>query len=488
MACRAQRTVAAAVLGVVLTTLVFASDRLAASSSSDTLPAPDDVAEALEFIGAIDPPSRLGDLATLQEWQRSQGGGFYGVLPDPAPADLNLPTSHGLEYVTAVTLVRSRQVSRTRLAALSYPLEFLGAEIPRASGPSPAGMHLELDWSVIAGFLDALSDGHVTEPEARAIAALPANREMLRHRRDLGYVPEPLPTEESLAHMIARAGSGDPVDRLWCWLSPANFLGYADLVDEQTGYGHMVAELARHHDRLEDEAARRVAPFLPAGFTFDEHFALTVGSLIRGWTTTEMSGLNIEQLKDDWPRLLRTMTEELYHRLQLRLVPATGGGTATTFDDLIPATPDDRQAKLAEIMLYTVLEGTANLAAGPAPGVDDPDRAAEGSALLTRFVTEVVDGGRLDEADGLIGEGLRSNGPLYALGYRLAQIVAAEQGPRAIPDLLARGPVAFALEAQRIAPSEEAPLSPEAERALTDLASRLVPGGWVADAAPDPSG
>jgi hypothetical protein len=478
---------AAVILGLLLASPVSAADRLSIRPSSDTLPPRESVAEALDLIGAIDPPSRLGDLATLQEWQRSQGGGFYGVLPDPAPADLDPPSSCGLEYATAVTLVRRRQASRASLAATAFPLDFLGAEIPQAAGPAPAGMRLELDWSVIACFLDALADGEVSASEAKAIAALPANREMLRHRRDLGYVPEPLPTEASLARMIARAGSGDPLDRVWCWLSPANFLGYADLVEAQAEYGRMVVELARHHDRLEDEAVRRVAPHLPEGFTFDEHFALTVGSLIRGWTTTEMSGLNIEQLKDDWPRLLRTMTEELYHRLQLRLVPTADGSPASDFDDLVPTVDDDRQAKLAEIMLYTVLEGTANLAAGPAPGVGDPDRAAEGSALLTRFVTEVVDGGRVDDADGLIGAGLLGNGPLYALGFRLARLVAADKGPRAIPDLLARGPVAFALEAQRIAPPEEAPLSPVVERALTDLASSLLPGGRIADVAPHPS-
>ena len=33
-------------------------------------------------------------------------------------------------------------------------------------------------------------------------------------------------------------------------------------------------------------------------------------------------GLNVEQVKDDWPFLFGTMVEETYHRLQIELFPA----------------------------------------------------------------------------------------------------------------------------------------------------------------------
>ena len=88
---------------------------------------------------------------------------------------------------------------------------------------------------------------------------------MLQHRRDLGYVPEPLPDTESLAAMIRIAGSTDPLDRLWCWINSQNAFDYADLVQNADGYRLLLSELESHGDSL--VGAARVAHNQSLGHT-----------------------------------------------------------------------------------------------------------------------------------------------------------------------------------------------------------------------------
>lgn len=463
----------------LLATLLTASAAVASEPDRlDALLTPAERAEVLELLAAIDPSQSLRELSGYASWQHELGGGLHGLMPDQSEelSALPVPDDEVSRLEAAAGLAELRHANRVRLAELGYPVEFTGQAIAGPDGGgAPARIRITLDDRAIRGFLEALdNDGVVDEDEARRLAGLPSNREMMRHRRDLGYVPEPLVTEEGLAALIRRAGSGRPLDRLWAWVNPLNFFGYADVVNQRSEYERLVAEIARHREDLTGVAAARIAAYLPADVEVDETFALTVGCLIRGWATAAMSGLNVEQVKDDWPRLRRTMTEEVYHRVQLKLMPSASGVPAHDFEDLVVAVPDEGLSKLYELLVYTVAEGTANLAATPAPGVDDAESARAGRELLDRFVAAVVRGGRVEEADALLGEGLSSNGPLYSLGYRMAQVVERHDGTAGVGGLLRQGPVTFVLRAIALADGDGVTLvSDDAARAVRELAETL---------------
>lgn len=435
-------------------------------------------AELLGLLAEVEPPEAVRELAGYGDWQHQQGGGFHGLMPDQREelAALPIPVDESARLATAVVLAGLRVANREKLAELGYPLDFTGGGITeRPAGRPPERVRITLDDSAIRGFLAALADGGVDEHEASRLVTLPSNREMMRHRRDLGYVPEPLVTADGLAAMLRRAGSGRPLDRLWAWLNPLNHFGYADVVNQRAQYEGMMRSIGEHRDALVGAAAARIDAYLPAGVEVDEVFALTVGCLIRGWATSEMSGLNVEQVKDDWPRLARTMTEEVYHRVQLKLMPTSNGETAGGFEDLVIAVEDPGLSKLYELLVYTVAEGSANLVATPAAGVDDPARAQQGSELLDRFVETVVRAGRIEEADAMLGEGLRSNGPLYALGFRMARTIEQHGGGVEVGALLQQGPVAFVGRALELAAKDGAALvSADSAAAVAELARSLA--------------
>ena len=459
----------------LLALLALASPAMgnATEAALDSLVTPDERAFLLETIAAIDPPTRICELAEFGSRQSALGGGFYGMLPDQlTPADsLPVPADEDSRLAAVLVLARQRETNRAALAALNpdYPVTF-GAtsladfllDLPASElGPPPDGdaLRLALDLSAVRGFLAARADGAIDRSEAAALAALPSNVAMLEHRRNLGYVPEPLPDAEALAAFIGQAGSPDPLDRLWCWVSSQNAFGYADLAEQPTGYGDLVAQLNAHGDALAAAVLGRIARFAPEDARLETTFAFTVGWAIRGWATPAMAGLNVEQVKDDWDFLYGTLVEETYHRLQLELFPSADGAPARTFDDLVAAdTGDPRLDRLQEILAYTAAEGAANLVRGRFAPAGLDAKAPEGAALLARFVGEVVEGGNLEAADALINEGLRGNGPLYGLGLRLATAIADTDGDHAVGEWQQRGAAAFVLRGAGLSAAGGTPL------------------------------
>jgi len=450
-----------------------------AATPRDTAPAIADEEWLLAELARIDPPARLRELAAYQAWQAARGGGFHGLLPDPSDSLAVLPPPEGAagRRAAARALLRLRDANRAALAAAhaEYVHDFTGAPVPAFAGEAPVGLTIALDTAAVRGFLDALADGRVDSAEAARLAALPANARMLRHRRDLGYVPPPLPDAGDLAAMIARAGSPDPLDRIWCRLQPLNCFGYADLAVRRGAYADFLARLAAGEGDLLGAARDRVARYAPPGTVFEGRFALTVGALVRGWVTPEQAGLNIEQVKDDWDLLLGTLVEETYHQLQVVLCPRADGGRAAGFGDLVAADLDDpRQERLYELLATTVLEGTANRARGDAHAAALRARVADGGALLDAFVERVVRGGDVAAADSLIGAGLRGNGPLYALGWHLAGRIEEAEGPAAVGVWLSRGVVPFFRQAAGLdVRARGGALSARSLRAVDDLAVRL---------------
>jgi len=88
----------------------------------------------------------------------------------------------------------------------------------------------------------------------------------------------------------------------------------------------------------------------------------------------------------------------------------------------------------------------------------------------------------IDKTDELIGQGLKNNGPMYALGFSMAVIVERHDGPSAIGNLLQQGPVALAQRAIELAAKDGVELVGTDTRASV---ARLAEA--LAEPASDPS-
>ncbi len=424
---------------------------------------------------ALEPPTDIQRLAGLQKWQDELGGGFYGLMPAQLTnaRAIPIPESEQGSMAAALLLARQREANLKRIREMNgnFPTAFTGARIPPLSGRGPAGMKLEIDDVVIAEFLKALDSGRVSAEEANAIARLPANQEMLKHRAALGYVPAPLPTTDSLSKMIMHAGSQDPVDRLWCWINPHNYFDYADVVQHAKEFKRLLSEIDSHKTALEGAVLSRISAYAPAGQTFNGRICLTVEPWIRGWATAYTAGMNLEFFKDDWESLLGTMSHETYHRLQLRMCGTASGKKPETFEDLASADlGDERYDRLYEAVSYTALEGTASVV-GRTGSKATP---AEGADLLGTFVKKVIQGRDPKAADAIINEGLKSNGPLYALGIYCTHLVEQKFSRREVGRLLSQNPCLLIVRAaEEDAKKAEPLLDAETREALMALWKRI---------------
>jgi hypothetical protein len=441
--------------------------------------APDEAAFILHEVSRITPPERIKELDRYPERQSEQGGGFFGILPRQLEMDaVPIPDSDTGVLRAAIALARQRSSNLAAIAELDpgYPFSFRGSAIPDWPYQSIPGMSLHLDLSAIHGFLEAYGDSDISLDEASALVRQSTTQEMLRHRDSLSYMPSPKVTESSLTSMIARAGSSDPLDKIWNWLHPMNNFGYADLAINAEEYSSFVEEVALNGQRLTHKVVSNVGEFAPDGVVLNETYGFTVGFFIRGWATDKMPGLNIEQYKDDWEFLQGILTHETYHRLQLSLCPMSDGRQARTFEDLGYADLGDRRFdKLYALLAYTVLEGSANRAMGDNISQEIPENVTAGIQLIDEFVARVVLEEDLSAADDMIAGGLVSNGPLYSLGWYWAGLIAEEDGTQAVGELLQEGPVAFALRASELATrAGESTVSTDTRDAIQELDELLA--------------
>lgn len=469
----------------------FANGQQPRITELDELVTPAEKAFLLTELARVRPPARLRELSDYGQRQLELGGGFYGMVPDQLtdPDSIPLPVDEPGRLAAALCLARQRDINIAALQKINpeYALAFRGEPLPDfmdrietrlpTQTHSTGGLNLTLDTSALTGFFAALSDGEIDTDEAAALSELPSNQFMLQHRRDLGYVPEPLPNTDSLAEMIGTAGSTDPLNRMWCWINPQNAFGYADLVLNAGDYNEFLSGLENQKDRLVMIVLGQIGPYTSLDSHSEVRFAFTVGWAIQGWATPEMVGLNIEQLKDDWNRLFQTLAEETYHRLQLELCATPTGEPAHDFSDLVAVeTGDPRYDRLYEIITYCVLEGAANRACGQFVAADLADKVPAGAELMARFVDRVIEKGDLESADELINEGLKGNGPLYGLGWKLASLIEEQDGKQAVGEYQQQGPVRFFLYGATIAADRGEPLLTPKVTAAVDTLDMYLTG------------
>jgi len=400
----------------------------------------EDEAFLLKEIQGIQPFYAIRQLARFQEMQNHFGGGFCGCLPDQLlnADEIPLPVDKAGAVETAVYLARQRQTNLDALADLGFQLAFPSAPfggIPPTQ--RPPSMTVSIDTSVPTAFLDALSDGEVTMAEARVIAQMPANQQMLRFICNRGEGAEPRVSEQTLAYLIWKAGSHDSLDRLWRWVNPMNDFGYAGLADDPALYRGLIEGLEDHRQELADAALARVAPFLPYGAEVDLRFAFTPGCMTGDWRTPSMSGSSVLRIRGGWEEVAGRISRAVYSSFLVQRAGGHGGiDRQTMLDAEGPAS--ERLEVFHDLVTSSVLEGTLDYVSDPSPE-NDPLTLTRGVDLVNDLVLRLREESPVESARALLEHGRGSGGPLGAVGRHLAQVVAERDGPSAVTELLGRG-------------------------------------------------
>jgi hypothetical protein len=413
----------------------------------------EDRAFLLEQIEKIGASSVLRELEGFERSEITVKGDICSRLPNPFTqgGSLSESTSEADLLKAAVALARHRQMNRRKLMELGFPVEFSSDPVPRPTPWPPANIHLTIDWTVPEAFLTALENNGVSKEEIARIVGLPANQELLRYSGSYEGVSGRRVTDDDLAFFIARAGSPDSANLLWCWLNPMNLFGFADLVVNAYQYRSALDELRLNAEEITDAVVARIAPFVPPEKELQVVVALSVCCPMSGWTTSRMVGVNVEHLKGGWEHMVRTLSAAVFHRLQQELCLLEDGPEPLIADDLVgTASAGPRSESLRCAINMTVFEGTVDYVAGLGAS-DEEERAVElGAALLHRYA--IGDAASISSlpVDILPFEERDIHCALCALGRHMARVITAYDGPQAMTELFQQGPEGFIIRAAEI--------------------------------------
>ena len=430
--------------------------------------------ELLRCLVQLDPPERIHELKALEQTQDDLGAGFYGMLPQQISEDLPVPSDEAGLFATALALAKIRSTNLVTLESTftTYSASFFGRPFPVFGGfEKPTGWQLSIDVSGMQALVGALANPETTVEDAHVIASQPAFTEMMTHRRELGYVPEPLIDGDGLAWCIQHAASDDPADRLWRWLHPHNFFDLSDVRGNLEQYAGLVKARDEHRSELEARILGQIGTYVPADIDFDDDLTFAVGWAINGWATRNTGGINLEHFKDDFDCMLTTLTHETFHRLQLTLCPADPSGEGDDFEHITNyALENPCDEALYRVLSYVALEGSATYIGD---GKLNPawDEAAEPALVLLSKILAALDSDALEEIDGLLTEGLKSNGPFYGFGALLSDAIVRSAGPQALGLALRSGTPHFVHEGLSIQIERGLEVEPQLSAAVNRLVS-----------------
>jgi len=411
-------------------------------------------------VRALEEPKNINKLEEFIPRQRKLGAWVDGLIPPPfEPID---PNKTGKDFRSHLYLVekllRQRNQNISVIEELEeYPLEFSGGSLESFAGlevgEPPTNWRIELDPSAIECTLDFFT-GRPESPGPKEIAGLEVNQEMLKHRRNLGYLPEPVTGEEELAELLSWSVSQEPLDRIWKWLSPMNIFDLGDVYRHRDDYGRAVEALKGNWEIIKAKVLNSILNYVEnPDFEVNETFGLTVGYGIRGWVTEDAFGLNVEYVKDDFRLVLGTLAHELFHRIQPRLWTGgrRGNDEASGLASLTKSPfESERDRRFYEILAYIALEGTGEFIrhdfTPTCSAANLPGDAREGVELLERCYKTIYEAGDADQAEKLLERGLKSNGPFYSLGEFITAELVKVHGSKVVGRSLCGGGTGFFLE------------------------------------------
>lgn len=403
-------------------------------------------------LSSLEKPEDILKLSDLEKEQNERGGGFFGIIPDYFQNRDSIPKpsnwSSLLDAAIFLSEIRSKNFEIVLNPAFKYQVSFINNPLPNLkSVPCESAIDLMFDFSVIEGLLSLFDKQDITRQDAYEIANNPIFIQMLKHRRELGYILEPLPEVEDLSEFIFYAASTEPVHQLWKWINPFNLFSLADLYLKNEKYRKYLNHLKKNENRILNHVEANLIQYLPDGFSFRCSIAFAVNWGIRSWATNTSLGTNICSYKDDYKTLLMTITHEIFHKIQQNICSVASTNRLTNvkkFEDIVNYHFDDeRDSKFYETLSYIVLEGSATLVGGIEDSLNIEQKMTDGIRLLSETYQLIYETNEIDKVEDILVQGLKSNGPYYILGYVMSKKLIDKYGKKILGKLLKHGTIPF---------------------------------------------
>lgn len=405
-----------------------------------------------DYLGKLEKPSDINKLYELQKIQSQSGGGFLGIFdelthekyPLTEPADLESALKCALTLATYRS--HCQDIMNTQMP--EFPRGFSGFTPPRAYRIEVSDRYrLSFDLSFIDAVLEFYKSGNHDFKTTHELSNHPIVKNMLAHRRQLGYLQPPLPNDSDYARFILLSAEKSPEVMIFKWLNPHNLFGFADFYRYRENYDSLVDVIREREKFFSDRVMGHISWFLMEPLRIHDTLGIGVNWGIRSWATADGYGSNIIMFKDNYEMFLQTVTHETFHRFQLHLcplAPSLRDKPLREFDDLVYWDFDDpRDRKFYEILAHITLEGTASYVGGMYYDESRMESVREALMLLQKCHRAVYDYKDFEEADKLLNEGLVSNGPFYILGYYISKELVDNNGTSVLGGVLMRGPLQF---------------------------------------------
>ena len=404
------------------------------------------------LISELKDPEDIKIIEKYQEKQQKLGAWVEGIFPDQfVDEKITVPDTTSNKNKCVSELIEQKKKNIEAIKAMGeYNLEFKNDKFDLVEDYKdyPKKWNLKIDLDVLASTLNFLEKKELNEDKALEIANLEGNQEMLKHRKNLGYLPEPITDTKDLSKLLIWAASEKPEDIIWKWLNPFNIFEFADIYNNLDKFKKLYNTINENQNKITSNILAELSDYIKNDLIFNETFSLTTGYAIRGWATDNRFGINIENIKDDYKRLTATISHELFHRLQTKICTTIGqeqSFSAITSGDF----KNEKDNKFYEVLAYIMLEGSGEYITHQFVENKEENlekKAVEGLELLNETYETIYNKGEIDKVDELLNKGLKSNGVFYSLGEYLSKLLIEKEGKSYLGEILEKGVGSFFVE------------------------------------------
>ena len=406
----------------------------------------------LRQLDGLKQPQKIQELSTLEQKQKKWGGSFYGFIKDHFKDSTQIPIPNNFKNTIATALhlskIRKDIYQTVSRPDMHYNIKFKDEKLPKKKiEPLNSDLKLDIDISAIDRVLDYYQKRNPTLDQALSIGRDPVFEAMLQHRRNLGYIPEPLPDSTDLGKFIYSAANPEPVNQIWNWLNPCNFFCFSDLHNNREKFRKFIKYIDNNSDQLEYNILKRIDRFVPDNTKFSDKISFGVNFGIRSWATSSSVGTNIAQVKNNYSTLLRTMRHEVFHHVQLALCPVSPeikNKRNLEFSDLTSWNFENKaDRKFYRALSYIFLEGTATYVGGKPDNWIVFEEVKKSIGMLDQIYSSIYENKNPRMSEKILEMGLKSNGPFYGLGYYMTRAIKNNLGEEELQKAIVKGPLYF---------------------------------------------
>lgn len=396
-------------------------------------------------LSSLKNPTDITQLSKIESTQDQSGGGYYGYIPlfFKNPEQIPVPENFNSIIACATFLANTRrQISGTIARSnIKHNSKFSNQKLTTGSEKKVrTGIQIDINTDAVMNVLTHYIDKDISLETAAELAKHPTFEQMLINRREIGYIPEPLPDTDDLADFIYTAGRSDPVYMIWKWLNPWNCFGFADLYMNSTKYYEILSEINSNKEYLITDIESRIAPYLPEDFKYHDQIDLGVNWGILNWSTEKQTGINIVHLKNDYSTFKRIASRQLFRKIIIHLIKEKNNISPDQdieINEIIAGNYQNIYDQLFQEVLFQIfLEGTSAYVAGKDKSWIIADGYKFGIDLLNSIYFSLYKNVDLKTLEYCESQGFSSKGPLVAVGYQMTKVLVEKYGHQIIYNTL----------------------------------------------------